>query len=42
MHDSLLHLWHKFLGWLLQRPLESHHPNFDRPYQPSNLHARHH
>ena len=43
MLSWLLRLWRGLSAWMMPRPDESthHHPVL-RPYQPSNLHARHH
>jgi hypothetical protein len=39
----LLHLWRGLGAWLTQRPTEqAYHYPVARPYQPSNLHTRHH
>jgi hypothetical protein len=39
----LVRLWRQLTEWVMARPTEpTHHFPASRPYQPSNLHARHH
>jgi hypothetical protein len=39
----LVRLWHKFTERVMPHPAESTHRfPASRPYQPSNLHSRHH
>ncbi|HEX3747104.1 MAG TPA: hypothetical protein VHW09_24375 [Bryobacteraceae bacterium] len=43
MLNRLLRFWQKLSAWVLARPVEADHRfPVARPYQSSNLHARHH
>ncbi len=41
MWNRLLLLWRRFTAWLMPGPAMSHHNPVSKPYQHSNLHARH-
>jgi hypothetical protein len=43
MLNWLLLLWRKISAWAMPGPVTpAHHDAASNPYQPSNLHARHH